>query len=140
MDVRYLIFALCSSVLCFLYIFLSILVIRQRRKYLIAYLTNEDKAFIARVRAHANFAEYVPLGLILMAVSIVLDIHVIFFAVLAVLFVLARCIHPYGLIKKEAKRQFGYRFFAMALTFSVLLLLAIFNMYKALMLWFNTAF
>lgn len=74
MDIRYLIYAWGSSILFFIYLYLSYLVIIQRRKYHVLYLTNDDKAFIARFRAHANFAEYVPLTLILMGISIILQV------------------------------------------------------------------
>lgn len=135
MDVRYLIYAWGSSILFFIYLYLSYQVILQRRKFHIPYLTNEDKAFIARFRAHANFAEYVPFTLILMGISIILQIHPLLLAILMIALIMARLGHAYGLIKKEAKKQFKFRFFSVATTFIVMGILAFFNIGKATILY-----
>lgn len=135
MDVRYLIYAWGSSILFFIYLYLSYLVILQRRKFHVPYLTNEDKAFIVRFRAHANFAEYVPLTLILMGISIILQIPTLLLTILMIALIMARLGHAYGLIKKEAKRQFKFRFFSVATTFFIMGILALFNISKATILY-----
>ncbi|CZG98396.1 TPA: MAPEG family protein [Legionella pneumophila] len=135
MDIRYLIYAWGSSILFFIYLYLSYLVIIQRRKYHVLYLTNDDKAFIARFRAHANFAEYVPLTLILMGMSIILQIPPLLLAILMFALIIARLGHAYGLIKKEAKKQFKFRIYSVATTFIIMGILAIFNVSKATILY-----
>ena len=134
MDIRYIIFAIGCSILTFLYMYLSFLVILQRRKYHLAYLTNEDKAFIARFRAHANFAEYVPLTLILMAISIVFQIHYLALTVLMLALIIARIFHAYGLVKMERKKRFNYRFYSVATTFVIMASLAIYNLVKGILI------
>ncbi|HAU1296417.1 TPA: glutathione S-transferase [Legionella pneumophila] len=135
MDIRYLIYAWGSSILFFLYLYLSYLVIIQRRKFHVPYLTNDDKAFIARFRAHANFAEYVPFTLILMGISILLQIPTLLLIILMFSLIIARLGHAYGLIKKEAKKQFKFRFFSVATTFIIMGILALFNLSKATILY-----
>ena len=55
--------------LAFLYLFLTFSVIRQRRQKDISVGDGGDARFLRKVRAHGNFAEYVPLALILMALA-----------------------------------------------------------------------
>ncbi|HAT9008276.1 TPA: glutathione S-transferase, partial [Legionella pneumophila subsp. pneumophila] len=114
---------------------LSYLVIIQRRKFHVPYLTNDDKAFIARFRAHANFAEYVPFALILMGISIMFQIPPLLLAILMFALIIARLGHAYGLIKKEAKKQFKFRIYSVATTFIIMGILAIFNVSKATILY-----
>ncbi|HAU2153188.1 TPA: glutathione S-transferase [Legionella pneumophila] len=135
MDIRYLIYAWGSSILFFIYLYLSYLVIIQRRKYHVLYLTNDDKAFIARFRAHANFAEYVPFTLILMGISIILKIPPLLLTVLMFSLIIARLGHAYGLIKKEAEKQFKPRIYSVATTFIIIGILALFNIFKATILY-----
>ncbi|MCC5791511.1 MAG: MAPEG family protein [Legionellaceae bacterium] len=134
MDNRYLIFAVCVSLLCFLYLYLSCLVILQRRKHRLAYLTNQDKAFIVRFRAHANFTENVPFALILLAIAMVLGMSEWLFLMLAILLVFGRGVHAFGLIWREQHQKFFCRILGMGLTFLVMATLAIFNLGKALLL------
>ncbi|HAT9248542.1 MAPEG family protein [Legionella pneumophila] len=116
-------------------VYLSYLVIIQRRKFHVPYLTNDDKAFIARFRAHANFAEYVPFALILMGISIMFQIPPLLLAILMFALIIARLGHAYGLIKKEAKKQFKFRIYSVATTFIIMGILAIFNVSKATILY-----
>ncbi|HHU0113095.1 TPA: MAPEG family protein [Legionella pneumophila] len=95
----------------------------------------DDKAFIARFRAHANFAEYVPFALILMGISIMFQIPPLLLAILMFALIIARLGHAYGLIKKEAKKQFKFRIYSVATTFIIMGILAIFNVSKATILY-----
>ena len=58
-----------AGLLAFLYLFLTFSVIRQRRQLDISVGDGGDARFLRKVRAHGNFAEYVPLALILMALA-----------------------------------------------------------------------
>ena len=131
MRASYLFFIITSSLLCFIYIYLTYLVIQCRYTQKVAYLVNDDKAFIAKFRAHANFNEYVPLGLVLLAISAYLDLNIFFYAILCVTFVLGRVVHAYGLINQEPKRNFKARRAGMGLTLLSLIFSAIFNLIKA---------
>lgn len=137
MDIRYVIFAIGCSILTFLYLYLSFLVIQQRRKYHLPYLTNEDKVFISRFRAHANFAEYVPLTLILMAIAIAFQMHYLFLLLMMLALIIARCCHAYGLIKMERENRFNYRFYSVSTTFTIMAILAIYNMAKSIIIFWR---
>lgn len=139
MDIRYIIFAAGCSILTFLYLYLSLLVVQQRRKYHLPYLTNDDKAFVARFRAHANFIEYVPLTLILMAISIVFQMHYLVLLVMMIALIIARIGHAYGLIVMERKKQFNFRFYSASTTVTIMAVLAIFNLVKAIYVLFLVA-
>ena len=56
-----------AGILGLVYLFLAASVIRQRRRLGISVGDDGDATFLRRVRAHGNFAEYVPIALILMA-------------------------------------------------------------------------
>ena len=105
--------------------FLSFLVIQQRRKYKIPYLTNDEKALITRFRAHTNFSEYVPLTLVLMAISIVFQIHYLVLLLSMIALIVARFCHAYELVKMEKRNRFNYRFYSVSTTFIIMGLLAI---------------
>jgi uncharacterized membrane protein YecN with MAPEG domain len=49
------------------------------------------------VRAHANFAEFVPLTLIILACLVHEDVNQIFFLILCATLVLGRILHPIGI-------------------------------------------
>ncbi len=58
---------LVASLHVLLYILLSLRVILHRRGHRIGIGTGGDAAMARKVRVHANFAEYVPLGLLMLA-------------------------------------------------------------------------
>jgi uncharacterized membrane protein YecN with MAPEG domain len=58
-----------AGLLAFLYLFLTASVIRQRRRQGISLGDGGDAGFLRKLRAHGNFAEYVPLALLLMALA-----------------------------------------------------------------------
>ncbi len=55
-----------AALLTFLYIYLSVRVMRGRQDAGVAIGTGGNAALERRIRVHANFAEYVPLALILL--------------------------------------------------------------------------
>lgn len=62
--------AFYAAVLGLTFVGLSILTIRRRRERSISLGTGADDTLQKRARAHANFAEYVPISLILIAGAI----------------------------------------------------------------------
>ena len=58
-----------AGLLAFLYLFLTFSVIRLRRQKALSLGDGGDAAFLRRMRGHGNFAEYVPMALILMALA-----------------------------------------------------------------------
>lgn len=58
-----------AAALTALYLLLTVRVVLYRRAARIVLGTGTDKVMEARVRAHGNFAEFAPMGLILLAIA-----------------------------------------------------------------------
>lgn len=86
-----------ASLLGIFYIYLTLLILQQRNKQKIGLGDGGDKKFNQLIRAHANFAEYVPLALILLLMAELnrLQIWGIHFSAICLLF--GRLLHAYGL-------------------------------------------
>ncbi len=114
---------LYAAICGLIFVFLSIRVIKTRRQRKVALGTGEDTQLTRVIRVHANFAEYVPLGLLLLFLfetqwKSVTAVH-IFGASL----VIARLIHAYGVSQEQENLR--YRVIGMVLTFSVILILSL---------------
>ncbi|RUO28931.1 glutathione S-transferase [Aliidiomarina sedimenti] len=91
--------SLFAALLTLLYIVLAIRIIRLRWKERVGLGTGESLPLKAAVRVHGNFAEYVPLGLILLALMELNNASEgLMFALGGLLFV-ARIFHAIGLTK-----------------------------------------
>lgn len=114
---------LYASLLSLLFVVLSVRVIRVRRSRRIAIGDAGDSAMLRAIRVHSNFAEYVPLGLILIyLVETQLGWPLLVHALGAGLLV-ARLSHAYGISREP--EDFRFRVFGMATTFAVLLVSAL---------------
>ena len=112
-----------AALLALLFIYLSIRVIKGREAHEVALGDGGHSALQRRVRVHANFAEYVPLALILIAMLEWLGgwgylIHGLGIALLA-----GRLMHAFGV--SQTKENLRYRVIGMVLTFITLLVGAI---------------
>jgi len=56
-----------GAILGLIFIGLSAMIIRERRIAAVSLGAGDNEVLLRRIRAHANFAEYVPIALILMA-------------------------------------------------------------------------
>jgi uncharacterized membrane protein YecN with MAPEG domain len=83
-------------------IMLSFRVIRIRRKEKIAVGDGGNEELMRAMRAQANLLEYSPLALILMACAEFNGVPLLVVAVLALLFVMGRTIHPAGMMGTSA--------------------------------------
>jgi uncharacterized membrane protein YecN with MAPEG domain len=90
-----------AAALALLNIWLGLRVSRLRFSHKVAIGHGDDKAVEARMRAHANFNEYVPIALILM---LLIELNVgpsrWLWGVGAVL-VVARVLHPFGMDRPQ---------------------------------------
>ncbi len=84
------------------------------------------------IRAHGNFAEYVPLGLILLGLFESHSVHPGFVVGLGGLFALGRVLHAWALSQANVK----LRVRGMMLTFGTLITLAILNIAFSVRMWF----
>jgi len=89
--------AFYASLLAFLFLLLSARVIAQRREARVEIGHGESPELLRRSRVHANFAEYVPLALILLVLAESLKAPSAFLHALGLALVVGRYVHAYAL-------------------------------------------
>ena len=89
--------AIYASLLAFLFLLLSVRVIVQRREARVEIGHGESRELLRRARVHANFAEYVPLALILLALAESMKAPSVVLHALGLALVAGRTIHAYAL-------------------------------------------
>jgi len=110
---------LYAAVLSFIFVFLSIRTIRLRRSLKIGIGHAHSEQMLRAMRVHSNFAEYVPLSLILLFFLESQNTHFIVVHGLCALLVVGRCLHAYGVSQENEKLVF--RVTGMAMTFTTIL-------------------
>jgi uncharacterized membrane protein YecN with MAPEG domain len=95
-----------AALLAFFYVYLSARTIGVRRKAKISIGDGGDDDMLRAMRMHANFAEYAPITLILLAFVDLQGGPIWLLHSLGVLFVLARLSHAYGIRSVQAPGQF----------------------------------
>jgi len=130
---------LYAAVLVLWFVVLSLHVIRSRREARVSLGDGGNSTLERAIRAQANFAEYVPLALLLLLVLELSRFSIYWLHVIGALLVLARLMHGYALAFQGSLR-FG-RVWGAALTFAVLLVevvLCAYQAYRAHVVWFTT--
>ncbi len=118
---------LYAALLGLVFVALSLQTIRLRRRHRVA-LGDGDQAPLRRaMRVHANFAEYVPLALLLMFFverggGSALRMHILGAALLA-----GRLLHAWGV--SRTRENLRYRTAGMVLTFSVIISASLFLLF-----------
>lgn len=108
-----------AAVLGLVFVVLSIRTLLLRRQLKVA-IGDGDQPVLARAaRVHANFAEYVPLSLILIyfleiQIQLSLWIHILCSAL-----VIGRITHAFGV--SQVQENYRYRVFGMVVTFTVII-------------------
>jgi uncharacterized membrane protein YecN with MAPEG domain len=103
-----------------MFIALSIRTIRLRRRYRVA-IGDGRKALLQRaMRVNANFAEYVPLALLLIYFVELHDGPRLHIHLLGLALISGRLLHAWGVSQEQ--ENFSYRTAGMALTFGVILI------------------
>jgi len=119
-----------AVILTALYLLLSFRVIGRRRTAQVALGDGGDRALLRRQRVHGNFAEYVPLALVLMMLAELQGLPHWALHAIGVILIVGRIAHAYGVSQETEPMQI--RGAAMALTFTVLIAGALANV---VMLW-----
>ena len=107
-----------ASILAIIFMRLSFHVIGLRRKNKVAVGTGGVDELDRAIRAHGNFSEYVPIGLILLGALELNGAPIALVVALGVLLTLGRLIHAKGI--NEPPPQFKNRVLGMKLTFAAL--------------------
>lgn len=115
--------AFYASLLAFLFLLLSARVITQRREARVEIGHGESHELLRRARVHANFAEYVPFALLLLALAESMKAPSLVLHTLSLALVTGRTLHAYGL--SQAPHNLRLRTLGMGLTLSVIGLAAL---------------
>jgi len=111
-----------AAVLALLFIILSVRTIKSRREHKVAIGDGGEKSILRASRVHANFSEYVPFTLLLIAMLEIQSyshwiIHGLCIALLA-----ARIAHAYGV--SQTNENFKFRIFGTATTINIIAICA----------------
>jgi hypothetical protein len=111
--------ALYAGLLAPILVYLAVRVIGRRRDARIGIGHGEDMELLRRIRVHANFAEYVPMALVLMALAEGLKVAPLLLHGLGVTLLVGRLLHAYGV--SQPKENLSIRVAGMTATFAVLI-------------------
>ena len=115
--------AFYAALLGLFFVFLSFRVIGWRRLKSVELGHGEDSELLRRMRVHANFAEYVPFALLLMAIAESMTAPRPLIHVAGLILIAGRLMHAYGL--SQTPHILRFRVGGMILTFTALSLSAI---------------
>jgi uncharacterized membrane protein YecN with MAPEG domain len=124
-----------AAILALLYVYLSARTIGFRRKSRVSIGDGGDQELLRAVRMHANYAEYVPISLILLTFVELQAAPLLLVHVLGSLLLIARISHAYGISSVQAKGIF--RVGGMAGTFTTITIAAMWLLNEFFM--FSTA-
>ena len=122
------------AVLALLYVALSMQVVRLRQRHRAAFSDGDSAELRSAIRAHAHFAEYVPItalmvGILEMSGASPLRVHLLMAALL-----LARLLHPLGMYAKPNTLSFRIgRVGGTTITIALLTVCAVLILSRALM-------
>lgn len=115
---------LYAALLALLFFVLSVRTLRMRKSLQIAVGDGGDKQMLRLIRVHANFAEYVPLCLILLYMVEAQRAPAFLMHGLGLALLVGRISHAYGV--SQVKENLAFRVAGMVLTFITLLISAIY--------------
>jgi len=109
-----------------LFVFLSARVIGARRSARVDLGDGGNRALLRRQRAHGNFAEYVPLAIVLMALAELQGTPTLVLHLIGVILIAGRLVHAYGV--SQEPEPIKLRTLGMTLTFIALITGALVNL------------
>jgi uncharacterized membrane protein YecN with MAPEG domain len=121
---------LYAALLGILFFYLSVRTIGLRRKLQIGIGANDNPEMLRAMRVHANFAEYAPLVLLLIALAELQAAPALLVHALGLCLLMGRVLHAHGV--SQTQEQFAFRITGMALTFTALLTSCAWLLYKTL--------
>ena len=108
-----------AAVFAIFFVVLSIRTIRQRRKLKIGLGDSGNNDMQRAMRVHANFAEYVPLSLLMIYLVEQSGVYAWFLHALCLGLLVGRLAHAYGV--SQQRENFRFRVTGMILTFATLI-------------------
>ena len=110
---------LYAALLVLLFVVLSIRTLRLRRTLKIGVGDGGNPQMLRAMRVHSNFAEYVPLALLMVYLVESRGAYPVFVHALGLFLLAGRLSHAYGV--SQAREDLRFRVAGMALTFATLL-------------------
>lgn len=123
------IWAMYARLLALLFVALSVRALRLRRRFGIAVGDGGNVTLLRAIRAHGNFAEYTPFGLLLILAAELSEAPGLLVHALGIVLLAGRLVHAFG-VSNEAE-VFAFRVTGMALTFTCYLVAAVFVLWRA---------
>lgn len=120
---------LYAAILTAWFLVLTLMVVTHRHRARVSLGDGGDARLQRAIRAHANFAEYVPLALLLLAVLEASRFSIYLLHAIGIVLVVARLLHGFALAFTTEFR-FG-RTWGAALTVAVLIVEAVLCLYQA---------
>jgi uncharacterized protein len=114
---------LYAATLALLFLVLSVRTLRLRRQLKISLGDAGDRRMLRAMRVHSNFAEYVPLALVLMLMLELQGTRAGWLHGLGATLVLARALHAYGV--SQGNEQLRFRVAGVVLTLTCIALSAL---------------
>lgn len=108
-----------AVVIALVFVALSVRTLRIRRELDVPIGHGDHPKLERAMRAHANFAEYVPISLLLVYFLEVLGASAIWIHALCICLFVGRIAHAYGV--SQINEDYRYRVLGMALTFTVII-------------------
>ncbi len=121
---------LYAALLGLLLIALSVNVVLARRRYRVGLGVGDDEGMHQAVRVQANFAEYVPLAVVLLVLSELSGLPIGAVHAAGIVLVTSRLLHAWGLSRSPG-RTFG-RFYGTAGTWLVMIGLSLWLLFTAI--------
>lgn len=112
-----------AALLALLFVFLSLRTIRLRRRHRVTLGDGDNPDLRRAMRAHANFAEYVPFALLLVYCVEGEGAHPALVHALGLALLAGRLLHAWGV--SQPREDFRFRVTGMVLSFGVLLTAAL---------------
>lgn len=110
---------LYAGLLALLFVVLSVRTLRMRRRLRIAIGDGSDQQMLRAMRVHSNFAEYVPLSLLLLYLVEESGATPAYMHALGAALLIGRLLHAIGVSQVDEK--YWFRIAGMALTLTVLI-------------------
>jgi uncharacterized membrane protein YecN with MAPEG domain len=114
---------LYAALLALLFVALSIRTLLMRRRLQIAIGDAGNQGMLRAMRVHSNFAEYVPLSLLLLFLVEASGANPLFLHALGASILAGRISHAFGV--SQIKEQYAFRVLGMALTLTPIIIAAV---------------
>lgn len=119
--------SLYAAVLALLFVWLSVRTLRVRRSLQIAIGDGGNPAMLRAMRVHSNFAEYVPLSLLLIYLVEAAGAQGLLVNILGCCLLAGRLAHAFGV--SRVNENYAYRIFGMTMTFTTLAASSLYLLY-----------